>query len=253
MDDCQVGDRGRVIRRLRDRVRFAGREVRCPVCEGRFGRFRLTEGGPLELECPRCGSRPRQRLLWLYLSAERLLASRGLRILHLAPERCIERRLRSLEGADYVTVGIENPLADVRADCTALPFEDGSFDTAVSFWTHTDIDDLLAAMREVARVLRPEAPFVYVGCHPCFVGPHSVFVAAEGVPEFHPGYRPSRRYDASAPGVANPDGVRARVGGVHLTLHDFFGAFTEAGFRIERIEELGDRDYPHVVALRARR
>jgi SAM-dependent methyltransferase len=141
----------------------------------------------------------------------------------------------------------------LEASADALPFEDGSFDTAVSFWTHTDIDDLLAAMREVARVLRPEAPFVYVGCHPCFVGPHSVFVAAEGVPEFHPGYRPSRRYDASAPGVANPDGVRARVGGVHLTLHDFFGAFTEAGFRIERIEELGDRDYPHVVALRARR
>jgi len=24
-------------------------------------------------------------------------------------------------------------------------------------------------------------------------------------------------------------------------------------FRIERFEELGDRDYPHVVALRARR
>jgi hypothetical protein len=73
------------------------------------------------------------------------------------------------------------------------------------------------------------------------------------VPEFHPGYRPTRRYDASAPGVGNPDGVRSRVGAVHLTLHDFFGAFTAAALSVERFEELGDRDYPHIVALRARR
>jgi SAM-dependent methyltransferase len=139
------------------------------------------------------------------------------------------------------------------ASADALPFDDASFDAAVSFFTHTDIDEFAAAIGEVARVLRPEAPFVYVGCHPCFVGPHSLFVGAEGVPEFHPGYRPSRRYDESAPGVGNPDGVRARVGALHLTLHDFLGAFTEAGLRIESFEELGDRDYPHVVALRARR
>jgi SAM-dependent methyltransferase len=141
----------------------------------------------------------------------------------------------------------------VHASADALPFGDGSFDAAVSFFTHTDIDEFAAAMREVARVLRPATPFLYVGCHPAFVGPHSLFVRAEGVPEFHPGYRPSRRYDESAPGVWNSDGVRVRVGALHLTLHDFFAAFTEAGLRIERIEELGDRDYPHVIALRARK
>jgi hypothetical protein len=42
------------------------------------------------------------------------------------------------------------------------------------------------------------------------------------------------------------------VGGVHLTLHDFFAAFTDAGFRIERFEEISERGYPHVIALRAR-
>src|SRR4029078_2321433 len=78
--------------RLRDRVRFAGNEVRCPCCEGRFGRFKATDGGPLELECPRCGSRPRQRMLWLFLMAERLLAARGLRILPPAAAEGIKRR-----------------------------------------------------------------------------------------------------------------------------------------------------------------
>lgn len=135
----------------------------------------------------------------------------------------------------------------------ALPFEDASFDAAVSVWTHTDIDDFAAAVAEAARVLRPAAPLVYIGGHPCFVGPHSLFVGAEAVPEFHPGYRQTGRYDETAPGVGDPDGLRVRVGAVHLTLHDLFGAFTDAGFRIERFEELGERDYPHVVALRARR
>ena len=142
--------------RLRDRVRFAGNEVRCPCCEGRFGRFKATDGGPLELECPRCGSRPRQRMLWLFLMAERLLAARGLRILHLAPEQAIERRLRMLEGAEYVTVGIANPLADVRAEVDSLPFEDGSFDRILCSYVLEGAPDDLRAMEELRRVLSPD-------------------------------------------------------------------------------------------------
>jgi SAM-dependent methyltransferase len=155
--------------------------------------------------------------------------------------------------ADLLEVAQASGLDVVEAPAHALPFEDGSFDAVVSVWTHTDIDEFPAALAEAVRVLRPGGPLVYIGGHPCFVGPHSLFVGAESVPEFHRGYRPSRRYDGSAPGVGNPDGVRVRVGAVHLTLNDFFAAFTGAGLRVERFEELGDRDYPHLVALRARR
>jgi SAM-dependent methyltransferase len=140
----------------------------------------------------------------------------------------------------------------IPGSADALPFADESFDAAVSVWTHIDLDDFSAALGEIARVLRSGAPLVYIGGHPCFVGPHSLFLAGKGVPELHPGYRPVRRYDGSAPGVANPEGVRARVGGMHLPLDVFLGAFFAAGFRLERFEELGDQDFPHVVALRAR-
>jgi SAM-dependent methyltransferase len=141
----------------------------------------------------------------------------------------------------------------VHGSAAELPFDDESFDAAVSSWTHIDIDDFVAAIRETARVLRRQAPLVYIGSHPCFIGPHSVFLAGQGVPELHPGYRQAGRYDGSAPGVANRDGLRAKVGAVHLPLAAFLAAFFDAGFRIERFEELGSRDYPHVVALRARR
>ena len=192
---------------------------------------------------------------------ERLLGPGEGRCLDLAcgtglPTEAVARLGWSVVGvdvsADLLEVARERGLEVHQAPADALPFEDAGFDAAISVLTHTDVDGFASGVAEVARVLKAEAPFVYIGVHPCFVGPHSVFVGAEGIPELHEGYRPSRRYDASAPGVANPDGVRARVGGVHLTLHDFLAAFTDAGFRVERFEEIGDRGYPHLIALRAR-
>ena len=155
---------------------------------------------------------------------------------------------------DLLGIARRRGLEVVEASAEALPFRDSSFDAAISIWTHTDIDDFPAAVAEVARVLRPGGPFVYIGAHPCFVGPHSLYVSAEGVPELSEGYRATGRYDGSAFGVGNPDGVRSRVGGVHLTLGDLFGAFTAAGFVVERFDELArERDYPHVIGVRARR
>jgi SAM-dependent methyltransferase len=138
-----------------------------------------------------------------------------------------------------------------RASAESLPFDDESFDAAVSLWLHTDADDFLAILREAARVLSPGAPFAYIGAHPCFVGPHSRFIAAEGVPTLHPGYRSTERYDGGP--AIGPDGLRARVGATHLPLGLFVQAFVDAGFQIHGFEELGSREYPYEIALRCRR
>lgn len=139
-----------------------------------------------------------------------------------------------------------------RADATALPFPDASFDAVVSLWTHTDVDDFADVLLEAARVLRPGGPLVYAGGHPCFVGPHSRFLGAEGVPELHPGYLEEGRYGLEAPGVGS-EGLRAKVGAVHLTLGHFLQAFMDAGLRLEQFEELENRPYPFAIALRWRR
>jgi ubiquinone/menaquinone biosynthesis C-methylase UbiE len=141
----------------------------------------------------------------------------------------------------------------VRADACSLPFDDSSFDAAVSLWTHTDVDDFAAALREVVRVLRGGGPFVYVGVHPCFVGPHSEYVEAQGVPKLHASwYRRSGPY-AEAPGRSGK-GLRARVGeSFHRPLDEFLQTFLDAGLRLEKIEEPEERDYPYMLALRWRR
>jgi SAM-dependent methyltransferase len=155
------------------------------------------------------------------------------------------------ESEDQLSLARERGVEVVQADAAALPFEDSSFDAAVSIWTHTDVDDFGALLREVARVLRPGGPFVYVGAHPCFVGPHSLFVAAEGVPALYPGYRRTGRY-TDAPGVS-PQGLRAKVGATHVPLGPFVQAFLDAGFTLERFEEPETGEYPYVVALECRR
>jgi hypothetical protein len=104
----------------------------------------------------------------------------------------------------------------------------------------------------VARVLVPAGRFVYVGVHPCFVGPHSEFAFARGTPKLHGGwYRRSGRYD-EAPGIS-PHGIRAKIGATHLPLGEFLETFLSAGFALGRFEEAGEFDYPHLVAVDVRK
>lgn len=141
----------------------------------------------------------------------------------------------------------------VRADATALPFDAASFDAAVSVFTHTDVDDFAAVVREIARVLRPGAAFVYVGAHPCFVGPHSVYDVDRAAPELHSGwYRRTGRYD-EAPGIWRASGVRVKVGASHLPLGLFVQTFLDAGLRLERVEEPDEREYGFGLGFRWRR
>ena len=152
---------------------------------------------------------------------------------------------------DMLRFARERKVDVVCADARSLPFDAGSFDAAVSLWTHTDVGDFSAVTREIARVLRPAGRFVYVGAHPCFVGPHARFPFAQGVPELHQGYGQIGPYDASAPGVS-PEGLRARVGGVHVPLGGLMTAFLEAGFQLESFEEPFVREYPYMLALSLR-
>lgn len=138
----------------------------------------------------------------------------------------------------------------VCADGAALPFANDSFDMVISMWTHTDVDDFAAVVREVARVLVEGGSFVYVGAHPCFVGPHSQFVSAEGIPTLHPGYWRTGRYD-TGPAISH-SGLRAKVGATHLPLGAFLQTFFDGGFRLDAFEEAKRHEYPFMIAVRCR-
>jgi SAM-dependent methyltransferase len=141
----------------------------------------------------------------------------------------------------------------VRVNAAAMPFPDGHFDAVVSLFSPTDVDDFSAVVYEGARVLRAGGTFIYVGLHPCFVGPHSRYGPDRAVPELHQGYSERGRYQ-DAPGI-EPDGLWARVSGMHLPLAAVLQPFLDGPLRLDTIEEHSDEDeaYPRRIALRAQR
>ena len=139
----------------------------------------------------------------------------------------------------------------LRADALALPFLDGVFTGAAAIWVSTDVDDLPAALAEVARVLQPGGRLVLLGVHPCFNGP-GVEAGPDGCCIVHPIYRQARRH-LDAPWWGR-DGIRHRVGGMrHVPLTELFGAVLASGLKIERVEEPGERPIPVALAISARR
>lgn len=96
----------------------------------------------------------RHRVLWLYLERRIGLDNVG-RVLHIAPEPGIARRLKRHPGVSYVSVDVVPGRAMLAADVTSLPFDETSFDLVICSHVLEHIPDDMAAMRELRRVLVP--------------------------------------------------------------------------------------------------
>jgi SAM-dependent methyltransferase len=136
---------------------YRGTAVMCPVCNTGFRKF-LPYGRIIPREnalCPNCLSLERHRLLWLYLKERTPFFSEPLDVLHIAPEACFIKRFQKLHRKGYVTADIESPLATVKMDIQAMPFGDNRFDVVLCNHVLEHVDDDMAALREIRRVLKP--------------------------------------------------------------------------------------------------
>ena len=136
-------------------VRGAG--VECPICSAQL-RFFLPfgVGGKIRPHafCPACTSLERDRAAWLHLTSSRALRP-GMRLLHVAPEACLELRLRHVLGDGYVTADLLRDDVDVKASVEDLPFPDTRFDAVICNHVLEHVADDRKAMRELCRVLVP--------------------------------------------------------------------------------------------------
>lgn len=108
-----------------------------------------------DARCPVCGALERARLVWpFYERRTRLLDGGAQRMLHIAPEAALERRLRAVDGLDYVTADLNNPRAMVRMDITSIQFADGSFDVVHCSHVLEHVPDDRRALAEMFRVLK---------------------------------------------------------------------------------------------------
>ena len=105
--------------------------------------------------CPGTLSLERHRLLWLYLDRKTSFLTDSIRVLHVAPEQVFYKKFKSFSHWDYTTTDLHSPLADVKADICALPFEDNSYDLILCNHVLEHIPNDLKAMKELYRVLKP--------------------------------------------------------------------------------------------------
>ncbi len=108
----------------------------------------------LNAVCPFCAARERDRLTFLFLSSAHGPTSGG-PLLHIAPEACIQPRLRELAGGEYVTADLIRTDVDERFDLMAIPHADAAFHGVYCSHVLQDVPDDLRAMGELLRVLKP--------------------------------------------------------------------------------------------------
>ena len=139
-------------------VLFKGRRYECPVCGGRFRRF-LPAGivKRPNAACPRCSSLERHRLLWLYLQRETDLLAGPRRVLHIAPEFCFWRVMKTLPGLYHISIDRNDFLADCRMDITNLGLKSESFDCLLCMHVLEHVPDDRKALGEMKRILKPGA------------------------------------------------------------------------------------------------
>ena len=135
---------------------YIGRARWCPVCEKSSRKF-LPFGADRRKDacCPHCNSLERHRLAWLFFArATDLFDGQAKRLLHVAPEPCLEAKLRSRLGDGYLSADLQNPLAMVKMDVTDIQFPDETFDVIYCSHVLEHVVDDRKAMREFYRVLK---------------------------------------------------------------------------------------------------
>lgn len=120
----------------------------------------VVGGGLRRGQCPKCNSRDRERLVYLYIKNElRLLTNESnLKVLHIAPESNLSERLKSKFTDGYIcgdlfTSGCPYPEYVQNMDIRNIPYDNGYFDLIICNHVLEHIPDDGTAMKELHRVL----------------------------------------------------------------------------------------------------
>lgn len=144
------------LRQAVKNVKYAGKSRFCPVCcrySSTFAPFGIVPRD--DAQCVWCGALERHRLLWLYLQRKTdiFLTENGKKMLHVAPERCLEARFRQALGKGYLTADLFADGVDVKMDICEINYPDNSFDVIYCSHVLEHVPDDRKAMREFQRVL----------------------------------------------------------------------------------------------------
>lgn len=148
---------GKIKRKIKD-LSYYGTGRVCPVCSKESKRFQpfgvVTRE---EARCVHCGALERHRLLWLYINSQTdLFQTAGKKMLHVAPEPCLEPKFENTLQENYITSDIDGSRAKVQMDIMDIGYPDESFDVIYCSHVLEHVTDDRKAMREFYRVLKKD-------------------------------------------------------------------------------------------------
>lgn len=133
-------------------ILFIGNRIYCPCCYTSFKKFYPSS----ELgQCPKCGSEPRHRLLFLYLKNRTNFFSAKLRVLHFSPEHCFSKMFSNLPNISYLSADLGSARAMEIIDITNINYPDNYFDVFLSNHVLEHIQHDEKAISELFRILKP--------------------------------------------------------------------------------------------------
>lgn len=147
----------RTRKAVRDQGGHSGARFFCPICAKWYRRFfPFGLRGRPNAKCPGCGSLERHRFLWLYLAEHTKLLRQRRRVLHVAPEPCLQQAILGQPGIKYLGIDrYDDDAAAEQHDLTDLTFSSSSFDLIICNHVLEHIPDDRKALSEISRVLRP--------------------------------------------------------------------------------------------------
>lgn len=118
-------------------------------------RLDIVPAGPRLSSCPFCGSYDRDRLLLTFLQRRTDLFSKPTKLLHIAPESTLAKKVVATPSIDYVSGDLDGSLAMRPLDVTDIDFPDNTFDAVICNHVLEHVPDDRRAMSELLRVLKP--------------------------------------------------------------------------------------------------
>lgn len=122
----------------------------------------VVGGGRRNSLCFKCKASERERLIFTFLVEKMGLpgSDRNKRLLHIAPERHLMRKIMEMNFLEYIcgdkfADGYTYPVNVQRIDILDIPVDDGYFDLIICNHVLEHIVDDRSAMRELCRVLNP--------------------------------------------------------------------------------------------------
>lgn len=125
-----------------------------------YSEHKIIGGGYRNCRCPNCGAIDRHRWLEYVLTEYTDIYSKECKVLHFAPEKSVQKKLKDSKLCWYISGDINSDSADYYIDICDIPFKDEVFDFIIANHVFCYIEDEEKCFGELKRCLKKDGTLI---------------------------------------------------------------------------------------------